>query len=601
MSMEKRVFLAFLLSIIVLIVYQTYVVPPPPVTPVTTPAGATSPGASTAAAPSAGGAASIAKAGTPGAVPPQNANVAAPVQTLVADTSARDIVVDTNDIHVVFSSQGAVVKSWVLKKFKSHDDALLDLVPEDLPDAASSGLASAPGVIALAQPFELSTDDADLTARLSKALFRPSADALTLGAESGTLTFEYQDASGVHAKKSFTFQPDHHIYVVTLDAAVDVGGAQKPFTVNWGPGIGPGYNRDGSRESQPASPLEFHDGSIERIGVKEPAQRDVAFKYAGVSDHYFLSAILNDLKERPADSRPLRMSFQPISLPVPKSDAENFAKATKRSLVAYSVTVPGPSSLAYYVGPKDFEVLKTIDPDLTFAIDFGMFRLIVVPLLQALKWVNTWVHNYGWSIIVLTLIMNLLLFPLRHRSMVSMRKMQSLQPEIKAIQERYKKYKLTDPERQKANEETMALYKAKGVNPASGCVPMLLTFPILFAFYSLLACSIELRGAPFMGWLTDLSLRDRYYITPLVMGGTMFWQQRMMPTAGTDPVQQKMFMFMPLIFTYTFLWAPSGLAIYWLTSNLLTIGQQFLTNRLIGAPAPASAVVARVKPSVVKK
>ena len=139
------------------------------------------------------------------------------------------------------------------------------------------------------------------------------------------------------------------------------------------------------------------------------------------------------------------------------------------------------------------------------AIDFGMFAWLVVPLLQALKWINGFVGNYGWSIVILTILINVMIFPLRHRSMVSMRKMQALQPEIKAIQDRYAKYKLTDPERQKMNQEMMALYKQKGVNPASGCLPMLLTLPVLFAFYAMLSVAIELRGAPFLGWITDLS------------------------------------------------------------------------------------------------
>ena len=172
------------------------------------------------------------------------------------------------------------------------------------------------------------------------------------------------------------------------------------------------------------------------------------------------------------------------------------------------------------------------------AIDFGMFSWLVVPLLQALKWVNGFVGNYGWSIIVLTILINLAIFPLRHRSMVSMRKMQAIQPELKAIQERYANYKLTDPERQKMQQEMMALYKQKGVNPASGCVPMLLTMPVLFAFYAMLSVAIELRGAPFFGWIHDLSAPDPYWIWPILMGGTMFWQQRMTPSTA-DPVQQK--------------------------------------------------------------
>jgi YidC/Oxa1 family membrane protein insertase len=181
------------------------------------------------------------------------------------------------------------------------------------------------------------------------------------------------------------------------------------------------------------------------------------------------------------------------------------------------------------------------------------------------------------------------MFPLRHRSMVSMRKMQALQPEIKAIQERYAKYKLTDPERGKMNQEMMALYKQKQVNPASGCLPMLLTMPILFAFYAMLQVAIEIRHAPFFGWIADLSAQDPYYVWPLLMGGTMFWQQRITPTTA-DPVQARIFMFMPVVFTFTFLWFPAGLVIYWLTSNLMAIGQQYLTNRIIGAPPAGRAV-----------
>jgi YidC/Oxa1 family membrane protein insertase len=181
------------------------------------------------------------------------------------------------------------------------------------------------------------------------------------------------------------------------------------------------------------------------------------------------------------------------------------------------------------------------------------------------------------------------MFPLRHKSVVSMRRMQELQPQIKAIQDRYAKYKATDPERQKMNQELMALYKEKGVNPASGCLPMLLTMPVLFAFYSLLSVAIEMRGAPFALWIKDLSVHDPYYITPLIMGATMFWQQRLTPIA--DPAQAKVMMLTPIMFLFFFLWAPSGLVIYWTVSNLLGIGQQYATNRIIGAPR-----VAQVRP-----
>jgi YidC/Oxa1 family membrane protein insertase len=175
-----------------------------------------------------------------------------------------------------------------------------------------------------------------------------------------------------------------------------------------------------------------------------------------------------------------------------------------------------------------------------------------------------------------------------------MRKMQELQPQIKAIQDRYAKYKATDPERQKMNGELMALYKEKGANPATGCVPMLLTMPVLFAFYSLLSVAIEMRGAPFALWIRDLSIHDPYYITPLIMAATMFWQQKLTPVA--DPAQAKVMMLTPVMFLFFFLWAPSGLVIYWTVSNLLGIGQQKVTNAIIGPPQ-----VKQVRPPAERK
>jgi YidC/Oxa1 family membrane protein insertase len=235
-------------------------------------------------------------------------------------------------------------------------------------------------------------------------------------------------------------------------------------------------------------------------------------------------------------------------------------------------------------------------------INFGMFDFLAVPLLRALKWIHGYVANYGWAIIILTFLINAVMFPLRHKSMVSMRKMQELQPQVNAIKERYGRLKATDPERQKMNTEMMNLYKEKGVNPASGCIPILLTFPILFAFYSLLSQAIEIRGEPFVWWIQDLSAHDPYYVTPILMGASQFWQQKMTPMSP-DPqmqMQQKMMLLMPLVFTFMFLWMPSGLTIYWFFSNLLAIGQQYLTNRLAGPPSvprPPAERKLKVKPA----
>jgi YidC/Oxa1 family membrane protein insertase len=190
--------------------------------------------------------------------------------------------------------------------------------------------------------------------------------------------------------------------------------------------------------------------------------------------------------------------------------------------------------------------------------------------------------------VLLTILINIAIAPLRHKSVVSMRKMQAVQPQMKAIQDRYAGLKATDPAKQKMNTEIMNLYREKGVNPASGCVPMLLQFPVLLAFYSMLSQSIELRGADFTLWITDLSQPDPYYVIPVLMAVTMFWQTKITPSTA-DPAQQRVMMLMPLMFTVFFLWAPSGLVIYWFVSNLWAIGQQYFTIWMIG-PATVSTV-----------
>jgi YidC/Oxa1 family membrane protein insertase len=555
--MEKRVFLAILLCFAVLAVYQV-IFPPakpsPAAAAVATSAPITPPAANDQSA----------SAPASAAAPSTSDPVAAP---LVADAAARDIVVDTDAVHAVFSTAGATLKQWQLKRYL-ESDAPLELIPQDVP-------ANYP------RAFAITTDDAALSKTLATALFRPSAASLTLGATPGQLTFEFKDASGLNARKTFYFQPEGKSYVLRVEAAIDVNGVSKPVTIASGPALGLGYQPDGSRHV-PVRAIHHLDGKVTRLtasNLQKQSHYQGDIKFAGVEDQYFLNAAL------PGDQK-VTIDYEPLTLPVPGA-----ASTETRGLIDYRVSVPGALALPFFLGPKDFDTLQNVDPrlQLVLAIDFGMFRAIVVPLLIALKWINGYLGNYGWSIVALTVIINLIIFPLRHRSMVSMKKMQAVQPEVKAIQERYAKYKITDPERQKMNQEMMALYKQKGVNPASGCLPMLLTLPILYAFYALLGAAIELRGAPFFGWIHDLSHHDPLYITPVLMGVSMLWQQRMMPTTA-DPIQQKMFLLMPVIFTVSFLWAPAGLVIYWFASNAMAIGQQYLTNRMIAAPARTTPV-----------
>ena len=561
--MEKRVFLAIFLSFAILAVYQYYFVPKTPPRPAaTTTASPTPPATATTTTPASPAGAAQGESAAP---------VAPSAAPLVADSAAHDITVDTDTVTAVFTTRGAALKSWKLKQYlnnvevRAPDGTLsltkqpLDFVPQDVSDP-------------FARPLTLGTDDAAMSATLRNALYLPSTTSLSLGSSSGTLAFEYRDASGLTARKTFQIQPDGKAYVVKVDATIDAGGKPQPAIIEWGPALGLGYSPEGAREF-PRRAIQFHEGKIDRLAasnLQKQSRYEGALRFAGVEDQYFLAAAM------PAGAA--RVDYQPISLPVP-----NDPQYRTRTFIAFGVRVAPGTTVPFYMGPKDLDRLRAVDPELTGAIDFGMFRFLVVPLLQALKWINRYLGNYGWSIIALTIFINLVIFPLRHRSMVSMRKMQALQPEVKAIQERYAKYKITDPERQKMNQEMMALYKQRGVNPASGCVPMLLTMPVLFAFYAMLNGSIELRGAPFIFWLHDLSAKDPSYVTPIVMGGTMFWQQRMMPSTA-DPVQQKMFLLMPVVFTIMFLPAASGLVLYWLVSNVLAIGQQYLTNRMIGAP-----------------
>ena len=554
--MEKRLLLAFVLSFVVLLGFQALYPPPEPANPATPPSGR--PGTtSQAPAPQQPVAP---RPESPDKQPPEAVEGPA---ALVGEQSEREIVVESEFVRAAFTSRGAALKSWRLKHYKDAAGEPLELIPQNVPAGTT-------------RPFTLTLEDAAITSRLENALFRASADALQVDRAPTSLTFEYRDAGGLEARKTFGFSPDHP-YVIDFSADVRLNGAALVPTVNGGPALGTGLGSESSMAYGPApQPVFYRDGDVTRISsgdIQNSAVQEGRFVFAGVDDHYFLAAAV-------PSGQPLRVQYQPVSTTAAVGSDEKTP-----TFVAWAVRFASPPSNArFFLGPKDFDHLKAVDRNLTYAIDFGVFRWFVVPLLDALKWVNRYVGNWGWSILILTVLINLAMFPLRHKSVVSMRKMQELQPEVKAIQDRYSKLKLNDPARQKMNVELMNLYRERGVNPASGCVPMLLTLPVLFAFYSMLSVAIELRGAPFVGWIKDLSTYDPLFITPILMGITMVVQQKMTPTTMSDPVQQKMMMFMPIMFTGMFLWAPSGLVLYWTASNVWAIGQQALTNRLIGPP-----------------
>jgi YidC/Oxa1 family membrane protein insertase len=553
--MERRVLLAISLSFAVLFLYQALLVPPAPVDP---PPPSPAP-ESVPAAPVAGSAVS-------GPVPVAPTPVVA-TETVHGDTEERVITVESSVVRATFTNRGGRVTSWVLKPYRNADGTPLDLV---------ANVSMSDREI----PFSIRVDDANATAQLNQALYRVQGvdgSTIVVDTEPVTLTFDVELADGLRAEKRFTFERGS--YIVTVGMSVERAGQPLNPVIAWGPGLGDEIARTppGSFLSPvytyPAQAIYSRDGEVVRHANTSLGPRHVQegqFEYAGVDDHYFIAAVVTP--------GPMRLEYTPLSLSGP--DDPN----TLGRYVSWAVGFPvPPRDVRFFAGPKQFDVLRAVSPDFTKVIYFGIFAWLAAPLLGALQWVNGFVHNYGWSIIILTVLINLAMWPLRHKSLVSMRKMQELQPQLKVIQERYAQYKLTDPERQKMNQEVMALYKAKGVNPASGCVPMLLTLPFLFAFYAMLSQAIEIRGAGFGGWIHDLSNPDPLYITPVLMGLTMFWQQKITPTSA-DPTQQKVLMFMPIMFTAMMLYAPSGLVLYWFVSNLWAIGQQYLTNYLIGPP-----------------
>ena len=566
--MERRVLIAVFLSFLVLYAYQALLVPPPPppdqadpsaegqasalAAPTTPPATAPAPAPATD------------DAADPGAL----AEVAPPAAATVTEAAPREIVVDMGVVEAVFSNQGARLTNWRLREHLNDAGEPLDLVPgRSAPDQPT--------------PYSLRVDDPALTSRLNEAVYRVSGDAggrVDASTEPATLVFEFEDSAGLAVRKTFAFEPGS--YIVTFSARVADGVRELAPAVLWGPGLSDAGASGGggffTAYNRPPEAIYFLDDDVERVSfddvVEQPAY-DGTFRFAGIADHYFIAAAL--------DTGPARLEFAPALMPSETGEPRQMVDAT-------FVFTGAPDGVRFFFGPKQFDLLQSIDAEFVRAIYFGIFAWLVVPLLGALNWIHGFVGNYGWSIVCLTIVINIIIFPLRHKSVVSMRKMQALQPQLKAIQERYKEMKVTDPARQKMNTEIMNLYREKGVNPASGCVPMLLTMPVLFAFYSMLSAAIELRNAPFALWIQDLSLPDPYYITPLLMGVTMFWQQRITPTTA-DPTQQRIMMMMPLMFMVFFIWAPAGLVIYWFVSNLWMIGQQYFTNWLIGPPALAAA------------
>ncbi|HJX28691.1 MAG TPA: membrane protein insertase YidC [Thermoanaerobaculia bacterium] len=447
-------------------------------------------------------------------------------------------------------------------------------------------------------PYGLTTGDRR-SHPLNEQLF-----AVERSADGRSVLFRYNGPQGA-AEKRFSFTPEG-----LLQASVRLPGHR-----GWGLVLGPGV-RNLPPDELTSSFQVGNRGVVYRTGevnIISPKGADEvqafsgsALRWIGLEDTYFLSAAVLDDSQQGGLARAV---IEPVLLdgagteagarfiPVPEdltSEQKDMARDFRLVLKPEGDTL---SFLSYW-GPKEYDRLASHPYGLEETVRLGIFGFLARGLLTGLRWIyDNMVANYGWAIVVMTILIRLLLLPLTHHSMKSMKKMQELNPKMQAIREKYRP-KLKDKQgrpnvemQQKLNQEMMGLYKEHGVNPAGGCFPLLLQLPILFAFYSLLSTAVELRGAPWLLWIRDLSEHDPYYVLPILMGATQFLQVKLAPPMG-DPMQRRLFMMMPIVMTFMFLGFPSGLVLYWLTNNVLTILQQGVYNRLQGSAVGESTKTA---------
>ncbi|HUI42688.1 MAG TPA: membrane protein insertase YidC [Terriglobia bacterium] len=577
----KRLILAFALTFVIVVLWRPIMtrfgLAPEPA-PEPTPAAASGSTAQPASAPGGAPAQSAAPPEAPTAQPlaPAKAAPALPTEP-VQGRQARDVVVENDLYRITFSTQGAVIKSWILKKYVDEADKPLDLV-------------NRPACETLGFPMALTLADSALAQKLNGAIFavEPAGSAAGDGgvlSAPAKLQFTYSDGRA-EVQKVFSFG---HSYQVGVSVSAFDERAYLPVGVLWPGGFGD-YSLGPKTLSGHSEAVYNINGELTKIKEsKLKASETVAgpLSYAGLDDLYFVDIFL---PHSPADV--FRLSRRSWS---PPNWSEKEQPAPFQAELA---TAAGqPLNFDLFVAPKDLELLKTMQPPLDPLIDFGWFGLVAKPLFIALRYVyQHWVHNYGWAIVILTLILNTAAFPLKLKSIHAAQRMQKVAPIIKRIQDQYKQYKLNDPRKQKMNEEVMKVYKEHGVNPLGGCLPQLVQLPILYGFYEMLVVVIELRHAPWLGCIKDLSLPDTchpfgipFALLPSLLIISMFVSQKITPMATADPAQQRMMQFMPLVFGLIFYRLASGLVLYYMAANVIGIGQQLIINRFIPVSTPAAA------------
>jgi YidC/Oxa1 family membrane protein insertase len=577
-SEQLRMMLFIILALLVFLVTSHFYKQPAPQAPEQK--AATSPGpaggAQATAGPGAAGTATGTSASMSGEKP---ANVA-----VVQAAGEKTIVVDGPVYQVELSNRGGVVRSWKMKKYFTDDKPPR---PLDLVDQDSSQQ--------LGWPFSLKLADPQLEAAANAGLYEESAN-YGPAAGSGVPAPPTPDITQIVAPANVSFHwSDGHLdvtkklkfernYEIGLEISVTLDGKPLPAAIAWRGEFGDKavykatslvnvyYEQNGKLTLLAIKKLGVSDNQMQPVLLNGPMQ------FGGIEDQFFTTAFLPDGTDISVWHWAQNHNIVEDDKPATELVAQ---------MAAGSAAASGSVRMRAYVGPKDLKLLSQEQPSLEELVQFGWMGIIAKPLLLVLQWLHGYIPNYGWAIVVFTFALTAILFPIRLWTFRSSRKMQSVAPEIKSIQDRYKKYSMTDPRKKKMNEEVMAVYQREGINPIGSCLPMLVQLPILWAFYRTLTGAIELRHASWSGtWIHDLSARDPYFILPIVMTISSYLMTKMTPMPGTtDPAQQRMMTLMPLMMGFIFFYLSSGLNLYYFTSNLVNVAQQWYLNRTHPLPS----------------
>lgn len=553
-SFEKRLPLALALMMLVLLASQYLFKPAPgpkPVAPVNNKTATT-------------------LATKPAPVTPSSQAIAQASSTAGQIQASAELTtdIDTELYHIEFTNRGAAIKSWVLKEYRDNAGKPLELIN---PAAKNVPL-----------PFSIEIRDRKLSVDPNNVLYQPtiSADAIEYVFSDGKTTI----------RKWFRF--GHDSYLANVRSLVLENNTPVPHFLMWRGGFGDLKIRNAVATERTVR-YDSTAGKLVAKTVKDAKNGPITdtgnYTFAGLEDSFFAAVAL---------------PIEPSSLEI-RTYSDDITAPGEDKPLAYigdGISTGVQNEFSLYVGPKDIDILRKVNPKLEQLVDWGFFGIIAKPLFLWLNWVHDhWTNNYGWAIILVTLIINLALFPFRLTSLKSARKMQKLQPQIQAINAKYKNISIRDPKKAEQNQEIMALYKKEGVNPLGGCLPMLVQLPFFYAFYRVLSIAIELRHAPWL-WVPDLSSAETLpiHLLPIILIATQFFSQKLTPAAGVDPNQQRMMLFMPLMFGFMFYYASAGLVLYWLTGNVVGIAQQLVINRFMPAPIPPAPPMAPVRRTVKK-